>query len=199
MFRTPALFATAAVAALTLAGCGANGSGDATSQSSSSSQSAAASASESMAGHGHGHHQHSMDGGAAPAGIAEATNPKYPVGTKVTLNADHMEGMKGAPGKIVGAYKTTTYAVDYTPTDGGEPVKDHKWVVQEELKDAGKNPLKVGDKAVIEAEHMPGMKGGEATIAEVTDQTVYMVDYEADGMTMTNHKWVTEDEVAPAK
>lgn len=140
---------------------------------------------------------HSMDGGSAPAGIVDANAPKYPVGTEVTLTTDHMEGMKGAPAKIVGAYKTTTYAVDYTPTDGGTPIKNHKWVVQEELKDAGKTPLKVGDKAVLEADHMPGMKGAEATISQVTDQTVYMVDYEANGMTMKNHKWVTEDEIAP--
>ncbi|MGO1258791.1 MAG: DUF1541 domain-containing protein, partial [Brachybacterium sp.] len=29
-------------------------------------------------------------------------------------------------------------------------------------------------------------------------ETVYMVDLEIDGMTMTNHKWVVESEIEPA-
>ena len=45
---------------------------------------------------------------------------------------------------------------------------------------------------------MEGMKGAQATIASSTDETVYMVDYESDGMTMTNHKWVVESEIKPA-
>ncbi|MGO2984011.1 MAG: DUF1541 domain-containing protein, partial [Brevibacterium aurantiacum] len=32
-----------------------------------------------------------------------------------------------------------------------------------------------------------------------TEDTVYMVDLDMDGMTMTNHKWVVEDEVQPAE
>lgn len=78
--------------------------------------------------------EHPMDGGPAPEGIEKASSPKYPAGTKVTLTADHMEGMKGT----------------------------------------------------------------HATIASSTDETVYMVDYESDGMTMTNHKWVVESEIKPA-
>ncbi|WP_227698967.1 DUF1541 domain-containing protein [Raoultella sp. 18093] len=34
----------------------------------------------------------------------------------------------------MGAYSTFTYAVNYTPTTGGPAVKDHKWVVQQEIK-----------------------------------------------------------------
>ena len=45
---------------------------------------------------------------------------------------------------------------------------------------------------------MKGMKGAKATIASSTDETVYMVDYEAGGMKMTNHKWVVESEIKPA-
>ena len=41
------------------------------------------------------------------------------------------------------------------------------------------------------------MAGVTATIASSTDETVYVVDYEADGMTMTNHKWVVESEIEP--
>ncbi|MBU8578600.1 YdhK family protein [Brevibacterium luteolum] len=86
---------------------------------------------------GHGSHEdmeHPADGGPVPAGMTEATDPEYPVGTEVTLTADHMHGMDGAT----------------------------------------------------------------ATIAGSTDETVYVVDYEADGMTMTNHKWVVESEMQPA-
>lgn len=142
--------------------------------------------------------EHPMDGGPAPEGIEKASSPKYPVGTKVTLTADHMEGMDGANAMIAGAYDTYTYAVDFTPSAGGEPVKDHKWVVQQEIKDAGDERLADGTEVTLEAEHMEGMKGAKATIASSTEETVYMVDYESDGMTMTNHKWVVESELKPA-
>lgn len=144
-------------------------------------------------------HDHAMDGGEAPAGIADATDPTYPVGTEVTVLADHMEGMKGATGTVTGAYSTTAYAVSYTPTDGGEPVSDHRWVVQEELEDPGDAPLADGTEVTLNADHMAGMEGATATIDSSTQETVYMVDITtADGMTMTNHKWVTESELAPA-
>ncbi|KWW43102.1 hypothetical protein AU359_00082 [Micrococcus luteus] len=142
--------------------------------------------------------EHPMDGGPAPEGIETAASPTYPVGTEVTLTADHMEGMDGADATITGAYDTYTYAVDFTPTTGGEPVKDHKWVVQQEIKDAGEERLADGTEVTLEAEHMEGMKGAKATIASSTEETVYMVDYDSDGMTMTNHKWVVESEIKPA-
>lgn len=142
--------------------------------------------------------EHPMDGGPAPEGIETAASPTYPVGTEVTLTADHMEGMDGANATIAGAYDTYTYAVDFTPSAGGEPVKDHKWVVQQEIKDAGEERLADGTEVTLEAEHMEGMKGAKATIASSTEETVYMVDYESDGMTMTNHKWVVESELKPA-
>ena len=142
--------------------------------------------------------EHPMDGGPAPEGIETAASPTYPVGTEVTLTADHMEGMDGANETIAGAYDTYTYAVDFTPSTGGEPVKDHKWVVQQEIKDAGDERLADGTEVTLEAEHMEGMKGAKATIASSTEETVYMVDYESDGMTMTNHKWVVESELKPA-
>lgn len=142
--------------------------------------------------------EHPMDGGPAPEGIETAASPTYPVGTEVTLTADHMEGMDGANATIAGAYDTYTYAVNFTPSTGGEPVKDHKWVVQQEIKDAGEERLADGTEVTLEAEHMEGMKGAKATIASSTEETVYMVDYESDGMTMTNHKWVVESEIKPA-
>jgi uncharacterized protein involved in copper resistance len=54
-------------------------------------------------------------------------------GTEVTVNADHMEGMNGATAVIDSAEETTVYMVDFTPTTGGEEVKNHKWVTESEL------------------------------------------------------------------
>lgn len=142
---------------------------------------------------------HPADGGPPPAGIEEAENPTYPVGTEVTLTADHMPGMNGAPATISGAFDTTAYSVSYTPTNGGEPVTDHRWVVHEELVDPGQAPLADGTEVVLDAEHMPGMQGAEATIDSSTQETVYMVDIDTEEMTMTNHKWVTESEIEPAQ
>jgi hypothetical protein len=144
-------------------------------------------------------HDHAMDGGEAPAGIEDAVNPMYPVGTEVTVLADHMEGMEGATGTVTGAYSTMAYSVSYTPTDGGAPVSDHRWVVQEELENPGDAPLADGTEVTLAADHMSGMEGATATIDSSTQETVYMVDITTDdGMTMTNHKWVTESELAPA-
>jgi hypothetical protein len=151
----------------------------------------------SDAGEGEVTMEHPMDGGPAPEGITSDPDPTYPVGSEVTLSADHMEGMDGARARIAGAYTTYTYSVNYTPTSGGAPLKDHRWVVQEELEDAGDQRLPEGAEVVLRAEHMEGMNGAKATIASSTDETVYMVDYEADGMTMTNHKWVVESELRP--
>lgn len=144
----------------------------------------------------HGHSDHPADGGPVPDGMVEAADPTYPVGTEVTLTADHMPGMSGATATIVGAYDTYTYSVDYVPADG-IPVLDHKWVVQEEIEAAGDERLPDGTKVVLRADHTEGMNDVTATIASSTDETVYVVDYEADGMTMTNHKWVVESEISP--
>ena len=176
--------------ALVLAGC-ASGADD--------NQQTDPSATEEHQGHGGNNAEsgdeemeHPMDGGPAPEGIAEASEPTYPVGTEVQLTADHMEGMEGATATISGAFDTYTYSVNYTPAGGGDPVTDHKWVVQEEIEDAGDARLADGTEVTLLAEHMEGMEGVKAIIASSTDETVYMVDYETDGMKMTNHKWVVE-------
>ena len=177
-----ALTTLAAMAAISVAGC-ASESDDAPTE---------------HAEHGaHGGHDHPADGGPAPAGIVEATDPTYPVGTEVTLTADHMPGMDGATATISGAYDTTAYAVSYTPTDGGDPVTNHKWVVQEELEGTNGKTLGAGDTAVMTADHMAGMQGAEATIDSSTDETVYMVDIDSPEMTMKRHKWVVESEIQP--
>ncbi|MBG9772968.1 DUF1541 domain-containing protein [Brevibacillus laterosporus] len=133
-----------------------------------------------------------------PKGLKEAKNPTYLVGSQAVIQADHMPGMKGAKATIVGAYDTTVYAVSYTPTTGGQPVKNHKWVVQEEIKNAGNEPLKPGTEVTLEADHMPGMKGATAKIDSGEHTTVYMVDYTptTGGETVKNHKWVIESELS---
>ncbi|GAA1937603.1 YdhK family protein [Brevibacterium antiquum] len=182
--------AVAAAAALALSGCSSPEEDEAAQPSQEQTQT------ESPSSEGHAH---AADGGDPPEGIKEASDPKYAIGDDVTLTADHMPGMEGAKATISGAFDTTTYSVSYTPTDGGEPVKDHKWVVHEELDNPGKAPLKDGAKVTINADHMPGMKGAKATIDSSTEETVYMVDVDMNDMTMTNHKWVVEDEVQPVK
>ena len=68
---------------------------------------------------------------------------------------------------------------------------------KEELENAGDQRLADGAPVTILADHMAGMKGAKGDIAYSTDETVYMVDYQADGMTMKNHKWVVESEIEP--
>ncbi|MCM3387891.1 YdhK family protein [Ureibacillus chungkukjangi] len=132
-----------------------------------------------------------------PEGLEESADPAFPVSSKAIIQADHMEGMNGAEATIVGAYDTTVYTVSYTPTNGGEPVTNHKWVIHEELEGAGEEPFKQGEEVTINADHMEGMQGATATIDSAEETTVYMVDYTSTtGVEVTNHKWLTETELA---
>ena len=74
-------------------------------------------------------------------------------------------------------------------TDGGLPPSG--------IEEATDPTYAVGDSVILDADHMPGMDNAEATIDSSTDETVYMVDFEMDGMEMTNHKWVVESEIQP--
>nr|WP_251127791.1 YdhK family protein [Exiguobacterium sp. s154] len=137
--------------------------------------------------------------GEVPDDLQEAENPTFEVGSQAIIETDHMEGMKGAEATIVGAYDTTAYAVTDTPTDGGEPVENHKWVIHTELENPGDEPLETGDQATIAADHMEGMDGATATVDSTEETTVYMVDFvpTTGGEEVTNHKWVTESELSP--
>lgn len=147
----------------------------------------------------HGSMNHSGSG-EVPEGLKAAENPTYPVGTQALIETDHMPGMKGAKATIVGAYDTTVYTISYTPTNGGPEVKNHKWVIQEELKDAGKEPLQPGTEVVVNADHMEGMEGATAVIDSAEQTTVYMVDFTSTtGEEVKNHKWVTESELSPVQ
>ncbi|KZE40296.1 hypothetical protein AV656_03270 [Bhargavaea cecembensis] len=146
---------------------------------------------------------HDMHGGSGevPEGLAEAQDPNFPVGSEVMMHADHMPGMDGVKATVTGAYATTVYSVTYTPTDGGKPVEDHKWVIHEELQDPGEKPLDEGTAVTLNADHMPGMDGAEAIIESAQQTTVYMVDFVSgeSGEEVENHKWVTEDELTKAE
>lgn len=147
------------------------------------------------------HSEMNHSGGEVPQGLTEAENPTYPVGSKVILHADHMAGMNGAEATVSGAFDTTVYSVTYTPTTGGEPVEDHKWVVHKEIENPSEESYKPGDQVVLNAEHMKGMDGATATIDTANQTTVYMVDYtdKETGEKITNHMWVTEDELSPVE
>ncbi|MEK6267651.1 MAG: YdhK family protein [Planococcus sp. (in: firmicutes)] len=147
------------------------------------------------AGHGDMDHSSSAE---VPEGLAESDSPTFEVGSQAIINADHMPGMDGAEATIVGAYDTTVYALSFTPTTGGEPVENHKWVIHEELEDAGDMPLSAGDEAVIAADHMAGMDGANATIDTAEETTVYMVDFTTTDSDeeVVNHKWITESELS---
>lgn len=136
--------------------------------------------------------------GEVPEDLQAAENPTFEVGSQVKIEADHMAGMNGAEATIAGAYDTTVYAISYTPTDGGNPVSNHKWVIHEELEEPGSESLEVGDEAIVTADHMTGMTGSTVTIDSAEETTVYMIDFMPmdGGDEVTNHKWVTEDELS---
>ena len=138
------------------------------------------------------------DSGELPDGLKKAENPKYEVGSTAIIQADHMEGMKGAEATIVGAFDTTVYEVSYQPTTGAERVENHKWVTQEEIEEVGESVIANGTEVTLEADHMEGMDDAPATIEASKTTTIYMIDYEptTGGDTVKNHKWVTEDELS---
>lgn len=147
----------------------------------------------------HSEMDHSSSG-EVPEDLEEAENPKYPEDSQAVIQATHMKGMEGATATVTGAFDTTVYTVTYTPTTGGEEVQDHKWVVHEEIEDAGEETFEKGDEVVLNANHMKGMEGATATIDSAKDTTVYMVSYTdtETGDEVEHHKWVTEEELAPA-
>ncbi|UOE57511.1 YdhK family protein [Cytobacillus oceanisediminis] len=192
-----AIWFVSLAAALTLTACGGN-DGDAGQEGTSNEESTANNESSGHSGD-HSGMDHSGSG-EVPEGIKEAENPKYEVGSKAFITEGHMEGMEGAEATVAGAYDTTVYSVSYTPTTGGKKVENHKWVVHEEIADAGEEPFKEGDEVKINASHMEGMKGATAEIDSVQETTVYTVDFTtADGQEVKNHMWVTENELSPSE
>ncbi|MYL64148.1 DUF1541 domain-containing protein [Bacillus hwajinpoensis] len=179
---------------LILAACGNNNEG--INQESGNNQSTSNSSANSES------HMEEMDHSGSsevPEGLKRAENPTYPESSKAIIETDHMKGMKGAEATISGAFETTSYVVSYMPTNGGEPVENHKWVIHEELDQPDNAPLAPGTEVTLNASHMKGMEGANATIESANQTTVYMIDYmpTTGGEKVTNHKWVTEDELSP--
>lgn len=154
---------------------------------------------EEMAEMDHSEMEHD-DEGRLPGGIKIKREPTYKVGDEVILSHGHMPGMEGAEAVIVAAFETTAYEISYTPTDGGEPVLNHRWIVHEEIADSTQDTVyQIGDQIIVDAYHMEGMEGATATIDDMTTETVYLIDYydTETGELVINHKWVVEDEVMP--
>lgn len=196
MKKRKLLGALTMAAAITLSGCAA---GDNEEAAPNNNQANNAEEEESHDG-GHGDHS-GMDmsgSGEVPEGLKEKENPTFEVGSTATITDAHMPGMEGAEATIVGAYETTVYSISYDPTDGGDRVEDHKWIIHEEVKDAQEEPYQVGDEVEVDADHMEGMQGATATIDSAEETTVYMVDFTLtdSGEEVTNHKWVTESELS---
>ncbi|NLP50073.1 YdhK family protein [Bacillus sp. RO1] len=182
-------------AAITLSGCAAGENDEAAPNNNQSNT-----AEEDSHDGGHGDHSDmDMSGsGEVPEGLKEKENPTFEVGSTATITHAHMPGMEGAEATIVGAYETTVYTISYDPTDGGERVENHKWIIHEEVKDAQDEPYQIGDEVEVEADHMKGMEGATATIDSAEQTTVYMVDFTLtdSGEEVINHKWVTESELS---
>ncbi|MER2173736.1 MAG: YdhK family protein [Carnobacterium sp.] len=198
IYLTVATLATA----LTLAACGTgNEETDTASSESSSSTSMNMDDSSMMMSSESGMDMEGMmhdDSGEIPDGLKKAEEPKFEVGSTAIIQADHMEGMKGAEATIVGAFDTTVYEVSYQPTTGGERVENHKWVTQEEIEEAQNEVIANGTEVTLKADHMEGMDDAPATIEASETTTIYMIDYEptTGGDTVKNHKWVTEKELS---
>ncbi|MCM3715438.1 DUF1541 domain-containing protein [Alkalihalobacillus oceani] len=139
--------------------------------------------------------------GEVPDELKAAEQPTYDIGSQAIITDGHMAGMEGAEATIVGAYDTIAYAISYTPTDGGERVENHKWVIHEEIVDAGEEPLEPGTEVTTDASHMEGMEGATVEIDSAEETTVYMVDFTltTNGEEVKNHKWVTESELSPVE
>ncbi|EGQ18629.1 lipoprotein [Sporosarcina newyorkensis 2681] len=73
--------------------------------------------------------------------------------------------------------------------------------VPEGLKVAENPTYKVGSEAIIESDHMAGMKGAEATVVGAYDTTVYTISYTptTGGEKVENHKWVIHEELQDAR
>ncbi|MFG6147839.1 YdhK family protein [Halobacillus sp. B23F22_1] len=135
--------------------------------------------------------------GEVPDDLEEAEDPTFEEGDQAIITASHMQGMEGAEATIVGAYDTTAYVISYDPVNGGDRVEDHKWIIHEEIEEAGEESFESGDEVTIEASHMEGMDGAAGNIESAEETTAYMVDFTTTDSDekVTNHKWVTENEL----
>ncbi|WP_088006875.1 YdhK family protein [Indiicoccus explosivorum] len=68
--------------------------------------------------------------------------------------------------------------------------------VPEGLRVAENPTFEVGSQVIVEADHMPGMQGVEATVSGAYDTVVYSISYTTEsGETVDGHKWVIHEEL----
>ncbi|USS89245.1 YdhK family protein [Fructilactobacillus cliffordii] len=132
-----------------------------------------------------------------PTDLKKAKHPKYKVGEKVTITADHMMGMKGAKATVAGVYDSPLYVVDFKDSKTNKEVKNHKYVVKSELKAEKGKKLCKGTKVTINADHMEGMKNAKGKIVKVCSGPAYAVNFTPTngGQKYTNHKWLSQSEL----
>ena len=140
-----------------------------------------------------------MHGTPAPKSLKLARHPKFKKGSRVIIKANHMPGMKGAKGVVVGAYRTNLYEVNYYPTNHGKEVMDHKWITRPEIKASRKGRIKVGERVTLKANHMKYMYGAKAKVVAIHRGPAYMINYhqnlKGNHALVTNHKWIAQDEL----
>lgn len=87
---------------------------------------------------------------------------------------------------------------DSESAHGDHSTMDHSGSgeVPEGLEEAANPTYPVGSDVVIEANHMEGMQGADATIAGAYDTVVYSVTYTPEGgEPVEDHKWVIHEEL----
>ena len=82
----------------------------------------------------------------------------------------------------------------------GDMVHDDSGVIPEGLMEAQNPSYKVGDSVLMQAGHMEGMKGAEATIVGAFDTVAYEVSYDPTNgdPRVENHQWVIQEEIMDA-
>lgn len=82
----------------------------------------------------------------------------------------------------------------------GDMVHDDSGVIPEGLMEAENPTYKVGDSVIMQAGHMEGMEGAEATVVGAFDTIVYEVSYEPTNgdPIVENHQWVIQEEIMDA-
>ena len=82
----------------------------------------------------------------------------------------------------------------------GDMVHDDSGVIPEGLMEAENPTYKVGDSVIMQAGHMEGMEGAEATIIGAFDTIVYEVSYDPTNgdPRVENHQWVIQEEIMDA-
>jgi len=107
-----------------------------------------------------------------PEGLEEGESPTYEVDSIAIIEDDHRrcEGCRSNYSSCIRHYGIYCFV---NSNNWGKQVENHKWVIHDEIKEAGDDPFQTGSEVVIEAGHMEGMKGANAQIDSGKDDCVY--------------------------